>query len=136
MTKAFCDTAKNYVQISSAALALPLLFTQAMLGKSASDLGIRHAPGSLVTAWILFGTTIVFGLTYKWLSVRRVWDQFHETYRTTKNAQRPGYRRTWWIIKLGDVNLAFFWFPMVCSFYAGIGFFIYFAADCIRTIHN
>lgn len=26
MTKAFCDTAKGYVQISSAGLALPLLF--------------------------------------------------------------------------------------------------------------
>src|SRR5258708_3009591 len=33
MTKAFCDTAKGYVQISSAGLALPLLFQQAMLGK-------------------------------------------------------------------------------------------------------
>jgi hypothetical protein len=33
MTKAFCDTAKGYAQISSAGLALPLLFQQAMLGK-------------------------------------------------------------------------------------------------------
>jgi hypothetical protein len=40
MTKAFCDTAKGYVQISSAALALPLFFQEAMLGKVRSDNGL------------------------------------------------------------------------------------------------
>jgi len=39
MTKAFSDTAKSYVQISSAALALPLLLNEALLGKSGSDNG-------------------------------------------------------------------------------------------------
>ena len=40
MTKVFSDTAKSYVQISSAALVLPLLFREAMLGKSGSDSGL------------------------------------------------------------------------------------------------
>jgi hypothetical protein len=87
-----------------------------------------------VTAWTLFGTTIVFGLTYQWLSVRRIWDQFHETHCTARNAHKPGYRKTWWVIRLGDLNLALFWLPMVGSFYVGIAFFIYFAAHFIRAI--
>jgi hypothetical protein len=42
MTKAFCDTAKGYVQISSAGLALPLLFQQAMLGIQRTRISLRN----------------------------------------------------------------------------------------------
>jgi hypothetical protein len=43
MTKAFCDTAKSYVQISSVGVALPLLVWQAILGDTGAKKGL---PGS------------------------------------------------------------------------------------------
>jgi hypothetical protein len=48
MTKAFCDTAKSYVQISSAGVALPLVFRQAILGDTdAKRACLDRCPGPL-----------------------------------------------------------------------------------------
>lgn len=46
LQNAFRDTAKSCIQLSTLALALPILFTQAMLGKNAAENGLRSAPGS------------------------------------------------------------------------------------------
>jgi len=56
LIKAFCDTAKSYVQISAAALALPLVFTQMILGKTATEQGLLSlgVPWTLKISWIAF----------------------------------------------------------------------------------
>ncbi len=70
MTKAFCDTAKSYVQISSAALALPLLFQEAMLGKIRSEKGLLGScPRPLIVSWVFFLVAILCGLLYQWTAV-------------------------------------------------------------------
>src|ERR1035438_2513033 len=72
MTKAFCDTAKSYVQISSAGVALPLLFRQAILGDADAKKGLLGSlPWSLEVSWVFFILSIVFGLVYQWLAMRR-----------------------------------------------------------------
>jgi len=130
MTNAFCDTAKSYVQISSAALALPLIFTEAIFGKNAVEQGLRlHRPGLLYAAWVCFLIAIGLGLAYQWASIRRVWDEFHKTYRTDENKNLPGYRETWWVLNFGNFNLASVWFGMTASFYMGAVFFTVFAAS-------
>jgi hypothetical protein len=125
-----CDTAKSYAQISSAALALPLLFRQAVFGKDAVVHGLPlHRPCLLYAAWFCFLVAIGFGLLYQWASIRRVWDQFHDTHRTPENASKPGYRKTRWVVNFGDFNLSAVWVTMTLSFYIGAIFFTVFAAS-------
>jgi hypothetical protein len=66
LVKAYCESAKSYIQISSAALALPLLFTQALLGEHAAKQGLYAigVPWSLAAAWLSFLLAIAFGLAY------------------------------------------------------------------------
>ena len=96
LAKAFCDTAKTYIQISSAALALPMVFTQAILGKDIAEKGLYNfgLPWSLKLGWISFLLAIFFGLAYQWLAIRMVWDELHRAQRTRWNANSPGFRIT------------------------------------------
>ena len=133
MTKAFCETAKSYIQIAAAALALPLVFTQAFLGKTAAEAGLRVLPMRwvLYSAWGCFLLTIFFGLLYQWLGIRRVWDQFHNRFRNPQNASEPGYRHTWWVPQTENLNLGGVWGGMTGSFLLGAILFTIFAADLI-----
>jgi len=134
LTKAYCETAKAYVQISSAGLALPLFFTQAIFGKDAAEKGIRLAglPCSIVLAWIFFLLAIAFGLLYQWLSIRLMWDQLHESQRTSKNCDKPGFRQTWWVPRFGWLNRSMLFGGMVFSLYLGALCFVCFAAHALR----
>jgi hypothetical protein len=67
--KAYCDTAKSYVQIASAAIAAPFVFTQVILGRSVAEAGMK-VPWSLAVAWLCFLTTVGSGLVYQWLAIR------------------------------------------------------------------
>jgi hypothetical protein len=117
MTKAFCDTAKGYVQISSAGLALPLLFQQAMLGKVRSENGLLGSlPWELIASWVLFLIAILCGLLYQWQSVRRLWDQYHMGNRTPENKDEPGYRITPGVVKFEKLNLSWTWLGMMGTF--------------------
>jgi hypothetical protein len=129
MTKSFCDTAKSYVQISSAGVALPLLFKEAMLGKTNADKGLLGScPWTLVTSWVLFLFAIGLGLTYQWLSMRRLWDQYHAGNWTPENAHEPGYRTTKGILKTEKINLSWVWLGMTGTFYLGAIFFVIYAS--------
>jgi len=121
MTKAFWETAKSYVQIGAAALALPLVSRQAFLGKTAAEKGLSGLTMRwlLYAAWGCFLLTIFFGLVYQWLAIRRVWDQFHSRFRTPENVSQPGYRRTWWVPHFDNLNLAGVWGGMTCKFSVG-----------------
>jgi hypothetical protein len=85
VVKALGDTAKSYIQISSAALAIPLLFTEAIFGKNAAEQGLRSVgvPYTVYGSLSCFVLAILAGLIYQWASVRRVWVTF-----TICNARR------------------------------------------------
>jgi len=116
--KAFCDTAKTYIQISSAALALPMVFTQAILGKDIAEKGFRDfgLPWSLILAWISFLLAIGFGLAYQWLAIRMVWGELHRAQRTRWNADSPGFRTTRWVPQFRRFNRSFLYGGMVVFF--------------------
>jgi hypothetical protein len=109
--KAFGDTAKSYIQISSDALALPILFTQAILGKNAAENGLRSVGVrfALYCGWAFFLLVIGFGLIYQWSSVRRLWDELYSMQRTEENVSNPGFRRSWWVVHCDKFNLSFFY---------------------------
>ena len=135
IVKSFTETAKNYIQISSAALALPLLFTQAIFGKRADD-GLMHigSPGFLYIAWLCFGSAIGCGLVYQWLSVRRVWDDLHKMTWTEENKETPGHRVSKLILQIDDkMNLSYPYGGMVVLFSVGVVMFVWFAAT---TLHS
>jgi hypothetical protein len=133
IVKAFGDTAKSYIQISSAALALPILFTQAILGKNAAENGLRSVgvPSTLYGAWASFLLAIGFGLIYQWSSVRRLWDELHTMQRTDENVSKPGFRRSWWVVHFDKLNLSLFYGGMVMFFFAGILLFVFFASTLL-----
>lgn len=132
ITRAFCDSAKNYIQISAAALALPLVFTQAVIGREAKEKGIGAVglTNTLVISWICFLLAIGFGLAYQWLAVRRVWDELHRIQFDDRKAAEPGFRLTKWIPQLKNLNRSFVYGGMVTFFYLGALFFVFFA--CLR----
>lgn len=136
IVKSFGDTVKSYIQISSAALALPLVFTQAIFGKDAAERGLRRVgePGTIYGAWFCFLVAILCGLLYQWLSVRRVWDDLHNMQRTAQNANRPGFQRTWWVIHFERFNLSMVYGGMVFFFFWGATLFVIFSATVIRTL--
>jgi hypothetical protein len=134
VVNAFGETAKSYIQISSLALALPLVFIQAILGKDAADKGLRSVgvPCTLYAGWSCFLLAIGFGLIYQWSSIRRVWDELHAGQLTTQNATAPGFRKTWWVVQLNKLNLSTFYGSMMLFFFAGLFFFVVFAASLLR----
>lgn len=136
VVKAFGDTVKSYIQISSAALALPLVFTQAIFGKTAAERGLRSVgvPYTIYAAWACFLVAIAFGLLYQWLSVRRVWDDLHNMQRTAQNVDRPGFRITSWVIHFEQFNLSKVYGGMVFFFFWGAALFVIFSITVIKTL--
>jgi hypothetical protein len=63
LVKALADSARSYIQISSAALALPLLFSRTLLAERAAKSGsyAMGMPWSLVAACAFFLLAIVCG---------------------------------------------------------------------------
>jgi len=135
LMKAFCGTAKTYIQLSAAALALPMVFTQAMLGKDAVEKGLRAVgvPCSLVLASISFLIAIAFGLLYQWLAIRLVWDELHRAQITDQNIAEPGFRTTWWVPQLRWLNRSILYGGMLVFFYLGAILFVVFAASALRN---
>jgi hypothetical protein len=136
IVKSFGETVKSYIQISSAALALPLVFTQAIFGKAAAERGLRSVgvPYTIYGAWTCFLVAIACGLLYQWLSVRRVWDGLHDMQRRAQNVGRPGFRRTWWVIHFEQFNLSMVYGGMVFFFFWGAALFVIFSITVIKTL--
>lgn len=134
IVKSFGDPVKTSIQISSAALALPLVFTQAIFGKAAAERGLRSVgvPGTIYGAWTCFLVAIACGLLYQWLSVRRVWDDLYNMQRTAQNADRPGFWGTWWVVHFEQFNLSMVYGGMV--FFWGAAFFVVFSITLIKTL--
>ena len=129
LKKAFCDTAKNYIQISSAALALPIIFTQSIFGKDAAEKGfwVGGVPFSLGSCWVCFLIAIGLGLAYQWLVIRGSWDELHAAQITERNAAQPGFRTTWWVPQFRNFNRSILYGGMVGFFYLGAILFVWFA---------
>ena len=115
-------------------LALPLLFTQAIFGKKAEN-GLNHigSPCFLYGAWAGFLLAIGCGLVYQWLSIRRVWDDFHTMTWTEEKKGQPGYRMSKPIPHIPKLNLSYFYGGMVVCFFIGVVAFVWFAAT---TLHS
>ena len=136
VVKEFGETANSYIQISSAALAIPLLFTQAIFGEKAAKLGLRSVgvPYTVYGAWFCFVLAIVFGVLYRWASIRRVWDDLHNMQRTAGNADRPGFRIMWWVIHFPNFNLSLFYGGMMVFFFFGVFLFAVFAITVLTKM--
>ncbi len=133
LMKAFCDTAKNYVQLSSAGLALPLVFTQAMFGRDVAERGFLGSENSqtLMLAWLSFLLAIGFGVAYQWLAIRKVWDTLHKDHKTAETEEEWGHRDTWWVPQFKKLNRSVLYGAMVVFFYLGAILFVVFAASTL-----
>jgi hypothetical protein len=130
LRNAFRDTAKSCIQLSTAALALPILFMQAMVGKNEN--GLRYAGSwALRLSWAWFLLAILFGLVYQWASIRRSWDELHSFQFTPEKASQPGFRTRWYVVHFPKLNLSIFYFGMFFFFLLGALFFVIFAAQVI-----
>ncbi len=136
IVKAFGDTANSYIQISTAALAIPLLFMQAIFGRNAAEQGLRSvgAPYTVYGSLFCFVLAILAGLIYRWASVRRVWDDLHDLQRTDENANRPGYRKTWWVTHFPNFNLSIPYGSMLFFFFWGVFLFAVFATTVLAKM--
>jgi hypothetical protein len=72
LMRAYCDTAKSYIQLSTGALVLPLVFTQTIYGKHSGEngLGAQGIPLSLIACWGSFLLSVGCGVLYQWLAIR------------------------------------------------------------------
>ena len=136
VVKAFGDTANSYIQISTAALAIPLLFTQAIFGENAAKQGLRSVgvPYTVYGSWFCFVVAIALGVLYRWASVRRVWDDLHNMQRTTENTDRPGFRIMSWVIHFPDFNLSILYGGMMFFFFFGALLFAVFAITVLTKM--
>lgn len=105
-----------------------------MLGKAGRENGLLGScPWELIASWVLFLIAIVCGLLYQWLSMRRLWDQYHMGNRTPQNMHEPGYRITKGVVRIDNLNLSWIWLGMMGAFYLGAVFFVIFAGTVIAT---
>lgn len=102
--KAYCDTAKSYVQIASAAIAAPFVFTQTILGSAGTGGGVSWP---LAAAWSCFLITVASGLVYQWLAIRLVSNDLNGVENKVSRSIPYG--------------------AMVASFFVGAVFFVVFA---------
>src|SRR5215470_9373285 len=123
LVKALADSARSYIQISSAALALPLLFSRALLAGGAARSGsyATGVPWSLLAACAFFLVAIVCGLFYQWLIVRRLWDKLHRDHITAEYAAEWGVAKPEWL------DRSWLYGGMVCSFVVGAALLVWFA---------
>jgi hypothetical protein len=129
VTKAYSEGAKGFVQLSSAALALPLVFTQTILGKDVADKGLPGLDGivlwTLGLAWASFFFAIVCGSFYLWLAPRRMWDDLH---RNPEHFVRYSHLFIKWPTgrTFDDLNRSIPYGFMIAFFCAGaLGFVLY-----------
>jgi len=135
LVKAYCDTAKSYIQISSAALALPLLFRQAWLGEAGIRGGLQSigVPWSLIMAWLSFLLAIACGLAYQWLIVRRLWDKLNDDHLTPDNAKEWGVAPAPGVPKFESLDRSYLYGGMVFCFYLGACLFVWFSWTVLAT---
>jgi hypothetical protein len=135
ITKAFCDTAKVYIQLSSAGLALPLLFTQAILGTGKWVQGL-NATGrySLLLAWVFFLIAILAGAYYQWFAIRGMWNDLHRSELMKETHGKliySGFRKTPGIPQFEKSNRSRPYGVMLISFFAGAISFAVFAINSL-----
>jgi hypothetical protein len=134
LVKAFCAAAKSYIQISSAALALPILFAKAWFGEhSRAGFNALGVPWSLLAAWASFLLAIAFGLAYQWLVVRRLWNKLHRDNLTPGNAGDWGVAQSVFVPKLEWLDRSYLYGGMVIFFYLGACFFVLFIRSLLAV---
>jgi ABC-type Fe3+-siderophore transport system permease subunit len=132
VTKAYCEGAKGFIQLSAAALALPLVFTQAILGKDVAEKGLQGVDRirfwTLAVAWCSFVVAIVFGTAYQWLAPRREWDDLHRHPEHMKRYR--GLIHKWPTSRAWDwLDRSIPYFVMIAAFCIGAVSFALYAAN-------
>lgn len=131
VTKAYCEGAKGFVQLGAAALALPLVFTQAILGKDVAEKGLQGVEQfrfwTLAVAWCSFLIAIIFGAAYQWLAPRRAWDDLH---RHPEHVERyKGLIHLWPASRAWDwLDRSILYLVMIAAFCIGAVSFVLYAA--------
>lgn len=138
VTKAYSEAAKNFIQLSSAALALPLVFTQTILGKDVADKGLhgldRLSSCLLVAAWLSFLITILSGVLYQWLVTRRAWDDLHNK-NIVHKARYENLFELWpKSAALKKPDRSIFYFLMIFFFCVGAMSFVFYAAHTMGLL--
>jgi hypothetical protein len=134
VTKAYSEGAKGFVQLSSAGLALPLVFTQAILGKRIADQGLhgvdRFGFWMLVLAWGSFLIAILSGSLYQWLAPRRMWDDLHAN---PEHKARYGHLIQKWPTgrTFDRFDRSTLYFLMILFFCLGAVSFVFYASDAM-----
>jgi hypothetical protein len=132
--KSYSEGAKGFVQLSSAALTLPLVFTQAILGKRVADQGLhgvdRFGFWTLVLAWFSFLLAILFGSLYQWLAPRRMWDDLH---RNPEHEARYGRLIQKWPTghTFDGFDRSILYFLMILFFCVGAVSFVLYASRAV-----
>ncbi len=129
LVKALADSARSYIQISSAALTVPLFFSRALLAEGAERSGsyAMGVPWSLFAACAFFLIAIVCGLLYQWLVVRRLWDKLHRDHITAEYAREWGVSKSAFAPKFEWLHRSWLYVGMVCSFVVGAALLVWFA---------
>jgi hypothetical protein len=127
LVKALADSARSYIQISSAALTVPLFFSRAFLAEGAERSGSYAMPWSLFAACAFFLVAIVCGLLYQWLVVRRLWDKLHRDHITAEYAQEWGVSKSAFAPKFEWLDRSWLYVGMVSSFVIGAALLVWFA---------
>jgi hypothetical protein len=132
VTKAYSEGAKTFVQLSSAALALPLVFTQTILGKEVAEKGLhgldRFDFWSLLVAWFSFLLTILSGVLYQWLAARRAWDDLHTKNQDHKMRYEHLFENYPKSRVYDRLERSYLYFAMIVCFCVGAGSFVFYAA--------
>jgi hypothetical protein len=134
--KNFSDTAKTYIQISSAGLAIPVVFTQALLGKTAAEQGLA-AEGPPLVLWFMWGcflVSIFWGLVYQWLINRRLWDNLHAPLDDAVKREW-GAGRSSWMPHFDKFDRSIPYGLMIGFFWVGGLLFVWFVAHVAFSAH-
>jgi hypothetical protein len=129
LVKALAESARSYIQISSAALTVPLFFSRAFLAEGGERSGsyATSVPWSLFAACGFFLVAIVCGLLYQWLVVRRLWDKLHRDQITAEYAQEWGVSKSAFAPKFEWLDRSWLYVGMVSSFVIGAALLVWFA---------
>ncbi len=128
LVKALADSARSYIQISSAALTVPLFFSRAWLAEGAAPGSYTIGdPRSLFAACAFFLVAILCGLLYQWLVVRRLWDKLHRDHITAEYAREWGVSKSAFAPKFEWLDRSWLYVGMVSSFVIGAALLVWFA---------
>ena len=116
--KMYIDNAKNYIQISCAALFLPITFVEKFL--SVAD-GAHSYNWIIIFSWLFYLISIGAGLLYQYFAIKYIEHKLND---------EDGIGRNWFLMQ----NPSHTYFVMLITFYLGSVFFVIFAISKMHAL--